>query len=132
MKNFIISIVAVSLFALAIAVPWALGIAGLDVVQDEEGGEIRELAGFPSEYSNDYFAKVDSFIKDHAPLRNWNIQVMKDMDNGMSKFYEEKIKNPIYRAIVLANATPEPTATPEVTLAPDQTPTPTPESRRKY
>ncbi len=123
--NAVISIVAVCIFALVIALVWVLGLAGIDSEPDPETGEIRQLASFPEEYSNDYFAKINTYFNDHSPMRNSIISALNKAERSMSDIYNEKVLDPIYEAIAKANATPEP----DTSLAPDQTvePTPTPD-----
>ncbi|MCR5694612.1 MAG: hypothetical protein K6G89_06540 [Clostridia bacterium] len=125
--NKIISIAAICFFALVISLIWIFGLAGMDAEPDPDSGEIRILAEFPTEFTNDYFSKINTYANDHSPMRNSIISLMNNMDRGAKQFYDEHINAPLYELISKANATPEPTATPYVTLAPDETPSPTPE-----
>ena len=97
--NTIISIVALCFFAAVIGVVWILGLAGLDSEPDKETGELRQLAEFPKEFSNDYFAYINTFMNDHSPMRNSIISAVNGMDRSMSSFYNDRIVDPIYTAI---------------------------------
>ncbi|MBO4364084.1 MAG: hypothetical protein J5912_06875, partial [Clostridia bacterium] len=78
--NKVISMVTVCVVAAVIALVWVLGLAGLDSEPDKETGEIRQLAEFPKEYSNDLFAKINTFMNDHSPMRNSIISAVNGMD----------------------------------------------------
>lgn len=136
--NTIISIVALCFFAAVIGVVWILGLAGLDSEPDKETGEIRQLAEFPKEFSNDYFAKINTFMNDHSPMRNSIISAVNGMDRSMSAFYNDRIVDPIYSAIEKSGHGPgktegpgnaDPTPTPDFSgLFGDETEAPTDEA----
>ena len=107
------------LFAAVITLPWALTLAG--VGNDTElAGEIRTLAEFPTEYSNDFFAKVKTYTEDHAPARNFIINIGNGLSEKFDKAYEVLLNT-------FAGEEEEPEDTEAPTLAPDQTATPTAE-----
>ena len=57
-KKRVFPIIVICLFAALIAVPWILAATGADKkAQEASTGEIRQLAEFPKEYSNDWFGK---------------------------------------------------------------------------
>lgn len=117
--NLIISIVVICLFGGSIGLIWILGLAGLDSKPDEETGEIRQLAKFPGEFTNSWFADVNTYMNDHAPMRNATIGIMNGMDRALANAYEDLILNPIYDAAAEDTATPEPDASSEPTPTPD-------------
>ena len=117
--NKVISIVTVCVVAAVIALVWVLGLAGLDSEPDKETGEIRQLAEFPKEYSNDLFAKINTFMNDHSPMRNSIISAVNGMDRSMSDFYNDHIMDPIYDALAKVKGTPDPNATQGTEPTPD-------------
>lgn len=99
MKKKVFSIAVIALFALVILLPWGLSLAGADA---EAGGgdarEIRSLAEFPHELSNDYFAKINAYVNDHSPMRNSIINLVTCINDGLNAFYTEKIVAPLMKA----------------------------------
>ena len=99
MKKKVFSIAVTALFALVILLPWGLSLAGADA---ETGGgdarEIRSLAEFPTELSNDYFAKINAYVNDHSPMRNSIINLVTAISNGLGEFYNAKIVAPLMNA----------------------------------
>ena len=124
MKNtkvlFIITIIA---FALTAAAPWILEIATSGIAKDEpRTGEIRELAEFPKSYSNDYLARIDSYVKDHSPMRTYIINLVNSAEERTAEWYSRRIMTPYVERMARINETPSAYGTP----APGQdTPEPT-------
>ncbi|MBO7659381.1 MAG: hypothetical protein J6T65_08745 [Clostridia bacterium] len=120
-------IIVICLFAALIAVPWILHVAGADKkAQEAPTGEIRTLAEFPKEYSNDWFGKINSFVNDHSPMRASIISVVNGMNTSLRNFYTDKVMRPVMEKMAerqQANATPTPEPGGEGTT-PEPTPTP--------
>ncbi|MBO7407986.1 MAG: hypothetical protein J6V14_10185, partial [Clostridia bacterium] len=68
----VLTVVAVVLAAAVVAAPWLIhAIAGDNTNTDADTlTEKRDLAGFPKEFSNDWFSRVESYFTDHSPARN--------------------------------------------------------------
>ena len=98
MKNNAFKIAVIVLFALVILLPWGLSLAGAD---SETGGgdakEIRALAEWPTEFSNDYFVKIDSYVSDHSPMRNRIIDLLTGVSDALKGFYVKNIVAPLMR-----------------------------------
>lgn len=96
MKKKTFSIAVIALFALVILLPWGLSLAGADA---ETGGgdakEIRSLAEFPTELSNDYFAKINAYVNDHSPMRNSIINLVTEQSDALNGYYIDHIVAPL-------------------------------------
>ena len=68
----VLAVIAVVLAAVIVAAPWLIhAIAGDNTDTGEDTlTEKRDLAEFPKELSNDWFARVETYFTDHSPARN--------------------------------------------------------------
>lgn len=123
LTGIIFSIVAISIFAIILAVPWVLSIAGMDIDPPKDSGEIRDLAEFPATYSNDYFARINTYMNDHSPMRQSILSVKHNIDRSENDAFDV-LMAPVYDWYEKKNATPEPG--PGETLEPGVTQEPTP------
>ncbi|MBP1587366.1 MAG: hypothetical protein ILO53_03065 [Clostridia bacterium] len=124
-KNTIFLIIAVCAFALVTAAPWVLNLTSPGAkTGDTQTGEIRELAKFPTEYSNDFFAKVNAYVNDHSPLRTSIIGLVNTMEGKTREWYSKNVMIPYVERMFRVEETPAP---PDNTVEPGQdTPEPTP------
>lgn len=96
MKNKAFKIASILLFALVIMLPWGLSLAGADAGGGSgDSKEVRTLAEFPREYSNDYFSRINSYVNDHSPMRGPIIDLVNGIGDRLSDFYADKIVAPM-------------------------------------
>lgn len=84
----IAKIVFICIFCLCISiVPLILQLCPIKVDLEEK----RDPTAFPTEYSDDYFAKVNDWYSDHSPMRDPFIWVYNQFD--------EKVEKPFFEAL---------------------------------
>ena len=145
------TVFAVIMIVLAIAVisvPWIIQLyAGdLPVSEDNDLTEKRSLSEFPSDFSNDWFSRFESYYSDHSPARARIIALESGTSLGYDAFYRKNV-NPLLTRLLIKqntvvpgeatdvpgeNATKQPEATIDLGLiigieTPEPTEEPTPE-----
>ncbi len=143
----VFSVIMIVLALAVIAAPWLIKSVVHEKSQSEDEGiiEKRTLSEFPSEYSNEWFSKFESFYSDHSPARGQLIELKTNTALKYNSFYRQKINPVLTRVLVKEPApaseapgtaggevTPQPTVdlsliigldTPEPTDEPTQEPT---------
>ena len=127
-KNKVFFIIAICAFALVAAAPWILGtVLPGSGAAEAQTGEIRELAAFPADYSNDYFSRINSYVNDHSPMRTSIIRLVNSMENDTREWYSRNIMQPYVERMTRIDGSPSPSQgtllpgqdTPEPTATPD-------------
>lgn len=124
-RNFkIFAITVIVLFSLVIVSPWVLHLSLGDEISDEGNGgltEKRELAKFPTSFSNNFFSKFNSFYEDHSPFRNNIIAFETRLSQSYETYYRKTISPKLTDLLIKPEETPAPN-----TVMPGETATPSP------